>query len=146
MQALLGKQNIVTYLSLTEFFGKHLYNILVRKLPGCDAQLVSDIYFLAFTARTPPWRSQQAVRQMLQCKLVRSVKLRLNYKVKMICFNKSMHRQLKKTTGVHHLISSFVYNGVFTFWPKFPLHNLSLIYIYYITPTSKFSLFFSIYD
>jgi hypothetical protein len=56
-----------------------------------------------------------------------------------------MHRQLKKQQEsiAWHLRSSTT--ACLHFGAKFTLHNLSLIYIY-ITPTSKFSLFFSIYD
>ena len=40
-----------------------------------------------------------------------------------------MHRQLIKTTGVHRLASSFVYNGLFTFWRKIYIAQL-VSYIY----------------
>ena len=57
-----------------------------------------------------------------------------------------MHRQLKKQQKsiAWHLRSSTT--ACLHFGAKLTLHNLSLIYIYYITLTSKFSLFFSIYD
>jgi hypothetical protein len=63
------------------------------------------------------------VRKLSGCdaRLVKNV--RLNYKVKTTCFNTYMHR----------LASSFVYNGLFTFWRKIYIAQL-VSYIYIILP------------
>jgi hypothetical protein len=81
---------------------------------------------------------------MFQCKNVRSVKLRLNYKVKMIYFNKSMHRQLKKQQEsiTWYLRSSTT--ACLHFGAKFHC-TTCLLYIYIILPQHLNFHYFSLF-